>query len=1022
MNFVAWMQAHRRSVLFLLALLVLGGAFAAWTLPVALFPHVEFPRIVVSLDAGDRPAERMTVEVTMPVEEAVRSVPGLRSLRSNSSRGSSEISINFDWGQDMISAMLQVESAINQTLSSLPAGTKFEVRRMDPTVFPTVAYSLTSEKQSLTALRDIAYYQLRPLLSTVPGVAKVAVIGGTQAEYQVTIDPARLQAHGLTLDDVAKALSAANTISAVGRLEEHYKLYLVLADSRFLSADQIGETVLLKGPAGLLRVEDVATVELGTVPQWIRVTADGRDSVIFQVYQQPDANTVQISRDVRAKLRDYAAQLPRGVKIANWYDQSELIVASAVSVRDAVFIGVILAGVVLLVFLRNGKITLIAMVCVPATLAATVLLLKLLHSSFNIMTLGGMAAAVGLIIDDAIVMVEHIVRRLRGRRGAHHGRVWSAAAEFTRPLVGSSLSTIVIFAPLAFLSGVTGSFFKALSLTMAASLVISFLIAWLAVPILADHFLGEKDANHEEGGKLTAKFHRGYSDLMRHVLGRPLLVLLGVVPLLVAAWLCYQRVGSGFMPSMDEGGFILDYVAPPGTSLSETDRLLRQVEAVLQSTPEVQTYSRRTGLQLGGGLTESNEGDFFVRLKPLPRRPIDEVMDDVRGEVEKKVPGLEIEMALLMEDLIGDLTAVPQPIEIKLYSDDAKLLEATAPQVAAAIGKVSGVVDVKNGIVLAGDALTINVDRAKAALEGMDPDAVTQAVNGLLTGATTTTSFESGPKLIGVRAWIPEHQRRSAEKIARLNIRAPDGHFFPLQRVATVAAVVGQPQIVRDDLKRMIPVTGRISGRDLGSTIRDVKAVLAKPGLLPHGVYFAFGGTYAEQQNAFAGLIAVFAGAVALVFLLLLFLYESFRTASAMLGCTLLALSAVTIGLWLTHTELNISSMMGMTMIVGIATEVAIFYVSELVSLPSDLPLHQALIEAGLNRMRPIAMTTFAAILALLPLALGIGAGSAMQQPLAIAIISGLILQLPVVLIVLPVLLSLRAPRGALHKSALPTP
>ena len=892
---------------------------------------------------------------------------------------------------------------------------------MDPTVFPTVAYTLTSEKQSLTTLRDIAYYQLRPLLSTVPGVAKVAVMGGAEAEYRVTIDPARLQAHGLTLDDVAKALSAANTISAVGKLEDHYKLYLALADSRFLTADQIGETVLLKGPAGLLRVEDVGTVELGTVPQWTRVTADGRDAVIFQVYQQPDANTVQIARDVQKLLHDYRGQLPHGVKIANWYDQSELIVSSADSVRDAVLIGVILAGAVLFVFLRNGKITLIAMVCVPASLAATVLLLKLLHSSFNIMTLGGMAAAVGLIIDDAIVMVEHIVRRLRGVHGSHHGRVWSAAAEFTRPLVGSSLSTIVIFAPLAFLSGVTGSFFKALSLTMAASLVISFLIAWLAVPILTDHFLNEKDAEQEEGGAFTDRFHRWYTALMRQVLVRPVLVLLGIVPLLVAAWLCYQRVGTGFMPSMDEGGFILDYRAAPGTSLSETDRLLRQVEAVLQETPEVQTYSRRTGLQLGGGLTEANEGDFFVRLKPLPRRPIDEVMDDVRHEVEKNVPGVEIEMALLMEDLIGDLTAVPQPIEIKLYSDDAKLLEATAPKVAAAIGRISGVVDVKNGIVLAGDALTISVDRAKAALEGMAPDAVTQALNAFLTGATTTTSVESGPKLIGIRAWTPAQGRRTAEGVANFQIRAPDGHFFPLKRVATITTVIGQPQIVRDDLKRMIPVTGRISGRDLGSTIRDVQAALANPTLLPRGVYFALGGTYAEQQKAFSGLIAVFAGAVALVFLLLLFLYESFRTAFAMLGCTLLALSAVTIGLWLTHTELNISSMMGMTMIVGIATEVAVFYVSELVSLPDDLAPHQALIEAGVNRMRPIAMTTFAAVLALLPLALGIGAGSAMQQPLAIAIISGLVLQMPVVLIVLPVLLSLRSkgakPAAAAHGS-----
>ena len=1007
MNFVAWMQAHRRSVLFLLALLALGGLVASFTLPVALFPHVQFPRIVVSLDAGDRPAERMTNEVTMPVEEAVRSVPGLRSIRSTSSRGAADISVNFDWGQDMVSAMLQVESAINKVLPSLPAGTVFDVRRMDPTVFPTIAYTLVSTKLSLVELHDIAYYQLRPLLSTVQGVAKVQVLGGAIAEYRVTIDPARLEAHGLTLGDVSKALSAANTISAVGRLEDHYKLYLAILDNRVATLDQLGETVLQKGPAGLVRVADVGTVALDTVPQWIRVNADGRDAVIFQVYQQPDANTVQIAADVQQKLRDYQPQLPRGVKIANWYDQSELIIASAVSVRDAVFVGVLLAGAVLLLFLRNGKITLIAMICVPASLTATVLLLKVLNSSFNIMTLGGMAAAVGLIIDDAIVMVEHVVRRLRGHRGQHRGLVWSAAAEFTRPLVGSSLSTIIIFAPLAFLSGVTGAFFKALSLTMAASLVISFLIAWLAVPILADHFLGETDANQKEGGAFTERVHRGYEWLLHRLLARPALVLIGVIPLLIAAWLCYKNVGSGFMPSMDEGGFILDYRSESGTSLSETDRLLRQVEVILQATPEVQTYSRRSGLQLGGAVTEANEGDYFIRLKSRRSRPIDEVMDDVRQEVEKTVPGLEIEMAQLMEDLIGDLTAVPQPIEIKLYSDNNAQLQMIAPAVAKAIGEISGVVDVKSGIVLAGDALTISVDRAKAALEGMDPDAVTQAVNDLLSGAVATTKIEQGPKLIDIRAWIPERSRSTSDLIASLRLRAPDGHFFPLKRVAALSTIVGQPQITRDDLKEMVAVTGRISGRDLGSTIRDVQSVLGRPSLVPRGVYYELGGTYAEQQKAFAGLIAVFGGAVALVFLLLLFLYERFRTAVSMLATTLLALSAVTIGLWLTHTELNISSMMGMTMIVGIATEVAIFYVSELVSLPEDLEPHVALVRAGLNRMRPIAMTTFAAILALLPLALGIGAGSAMQQPLAIAIISGLVLQMPLVLIVLPVLLSL---------------
>ena len=1010
MSLVERMHGQRRFVIALIALLAIGGLVASWTLPVALFPHVDFPRIVVNIDAGDRPAERMASEVTMLVEEAVRSVPGLRSVRSTSSRGSADISINFDWGQDMISAMLQVESAINKALPILPAGSSFDVRRMDPTVFPTIAYSLTSKKQSLVELRDIAYYQLRPLVSAVSGVAKVAVLGGAVAEYRVTLDPGRLEARGLTLADVSKALSAANTIGAVGRLEDHYKLYLAIVDDRALDERQLGETVLLKSPTGLVRVSDVASVSRDTVPQWTRVTADGRDAVIFQVYQQPDANTVQISRDVQTRLRDYQSQLPAEVKIADWYDQSELIVASANSVRDAVFIGMCLAAAVLLLFLRNGKITLIAIATVPATLAATVLLLKVLHGSFNIMTLGGMAAAVGLIIDDAIVMVEHVIRRLRGHAGAHHGLVWSAAAEFSLPLVASSLSTVVIFAPLAFLSGVTGAFFKALSLTMAASLAISFLIAWLGVPVLADHFLTEKDANQKEGGPFTDRIHRSYERLLRRLLARPMLLLLAIVPLLLVAYLAYQRVGSGFMPVMDEGGFILDYRAPSGTSLSETDRLLRQVEQILRATPEVQTYSRRTGLQLGGGITEANEGDFFVRLKSARSRDIEEIMADVRQRVEGTVPGLEIEMAQLMEDLIGDLTAVPQPIEIKIFSDDGTVLTAAATRVAKEIGKIRGVVDVLPGIVPAGDALVIRVDRARAGIEGMDPDAVTQSIEALLAGSVASTKIESGPKLVGIRAWIPPGARRNSEDIAHLRLRAPDGHFFPVGRVATFELLAGQPQVNRDDLKRMLAVTGRISGRDLGSTIRDVQSVLAKPGMLPRGVYFELGGTYAEQQKAFSGLIAVFAGAVALVFLLLLALYQRFRTTIAMLLTTLLALSAVTIGLWITRTELNISSMMGMTMIVGIATEVAIFYVSELISLSEDSGPREALIQAGINRMRPIAMTTVAAILALLPLALGIGAGSAMQQPLAIAIISGLVLQLPLVLLVLPVLLSLHTP------------
>ena len=1007
MNFSQWAQAHRRSILFLLALLALGGIAASFNLPVSLFPTVDFPRVVVSLDSGDRPAEQMALEVTVPVEEAIRRVPGVRDVRSTTSRGTADVSINFDWGTDMATATLQINAVVSQILPQLPANTHLETTRMDPTAFPILAYSLTSDKVSLTKLRDLALYQLRPLLSSINGIARVQVVGGTLEEYQVAIDPARLQAFGLALNDVSQALSAANTLAAVGRLEDHYKLYLVIADTRLQSLEQIRQTVLHTSGNAVVRLEDVAQVSQTTAPQWQRVNADGHDAVLFQIYQQPSGNSVQIARDVKAKLKAYQAQLPAGVKVANWYDQSRLVVDSAASVRDAILIGIGLAGLVLWLFLRNSKITLIALLVVPAVLATTVVLLHTLGMSFNIMTLGGMAAAVGLIIDDAIVMVEHIMRRLKEKGQAHHQRVMNAALEFFRPLTGSSAATLVIFLPLAFLGGVTGAFFKALSLTMASALFISYMITWLAVPILADHWLTQKDAEAEQhGGRIAHWFITRYEALMRGVLARPIWLLAGVIPLLAAGFLAYQATGSGFMPAMDEGGFILDYRSQPGTSLTETDRLLRQVETIIKANPNVATYSRRTGAQLGGGVTEAYEGDFFIRLKPFPREPIEHVMDQVRTQVEKSVPGLDIELAQLMEDMIGDLTAVPQPIEVKIYSDDPTQLSTLATKTAAALRKIAGIVDVRDGINPAGDALDIRVDRVKAAFEGVDPESVTHTLNDMLAG-NVTTQIQQGPKLVGVRVWTQNKLRDTDSKLADLLIRAPDGHLFPLKRVANIVAVSGQPQINRENLKRMVAVTGRISGRDLGSVAHDVVKLMNQPGMLPKGVYYELGGLYKQQQIAFRGLLSVLAAAVALVFLLLLFLYEQFRVALVVMAIPLMALSAVFIGLFLTGIDLNISAMMGMTMIVGIVTEVAIFYFSEYQSLAGSLPFTEALISAGKNRMRPIAMTTIAAILTLLPLAFAIGQGSAMQQPLAVAIIAGLIVQLPLVLVVMPVLFKL---------------
>jgi CzcA family heavy metal efflux pump len=1005
MNFAEFVERHARSILLVALALTAAGLVSATSLPVGLFPQVAFPRVVVDLDAGSRPADQTALLVTRPVEEAIRSVPGVLDVRSASSRGSAQISIDFGWGRNMISSTLLVDAAISQILPSLPSGTGYVVRRMDPTVYPIVSYALLSDTVSPVALQDLAQYQIVPLLSAIPGLARVNVQGGDTAEVEVLADPHKLADYGLGMTDLSDAVSKGNVLQAVGQLQDNHKLYLVMADHSISTIDKIGDVVVRSDVAGIVRVRDVASVQNGVVPQWIRVVEDGKPAVLFNVYEQPDGNAVQIAGAVRGKLGQF--KLPSGVRLVNWYDQSELVTQAAGSVRDAVLIGLVLAALVLLLFLRSWRVTLIAVLVVPATLAASILVLSLLGMSFNIMTLGGIAAAVGLLIDDVIVMVEHIARRAGaaapGGGVAGSAAVLPAGREFLRPLTGSSLATLIVFLPLSFLSGVTGAFSQALSITMAAALAISYLMTAFVVPVLARHLVNF-DRWRDPGAAGNSWFARGHSRLLDSLFARPWLFGVALVPLLAVGWFAYNAVPTGFMPAVDEGDFILDYYTPPGTSLTETSREVGQIDAMLSAIPEVATFSRRLGTGLGADLGESYHGDYFVRLKPNHRRPTPAVMAAVLADVQTKVPGVQVELAQLMEDLIGDLTAVPQPIEIKLYASDTTALIPQAEKIATAIAKINGVVEVKSGVKLAGDALNLTIDPIRASIEGVNPDDVSRAVASALTGSVAT-QLPQATKTVGVRVRLPDALKLRATALADLPIRATDGHVFPLHRVATMAPVTGQPEISRDNLQPMIAVTARIEGRGIGAAVSDVQQVLAQPDMLGAGVRYEMGGLYQQQQIAFAGLTRVFAAALIAEFILLLFLYERLWLPVIIITCSLLSTTAVFTALWLTGVDLNITALMGMTMIIGIGTEMAIFYVSEYAELVREMDPRRALRKASRNRLRPITMTTLAAILTLMPLALAIGQGSAIQQPLAISIIAGLILQFPLVLLVMPVLI-----------------
>lgn len=999
------LRNQARAFVVIAAALALAGAVAALSLPIGLFPQVSFPRVVVDLNSGSRPADQTALTITRPVEEAIRAIPGVQNVRSDTSRGSAQISVDFGWGRDMVASTLLVDSAIARILPSLPTGTDYDVRRMDPTVFPIISYALVSPSSSPTALHDLARYQITPLLSSIAGLARVNVQGGETAEVQVLAEPQRLASHNLAMTDLVTAIRNANVLSAVGQVQDRGRLSLVIADRSAINAAQIADIVVQADPHGIVRVRDLATVQDGSVPQWLRIVEDGKLAVLFNIYEQPDGNAVQIAKEVRQKLATF--HLPPGVKLVNWYDQSQLVIQSVGSVRDAILIGLALAAMVLLWFLRSWRVTLVAMTVVPATLATTILVLNLLGMSFNIMTLGGIAAAVGLLIDDVIVMVEHIARRAGtpNADGKLPGKeaVFPAAREFMAPLIGSSLATLIVFIPLSFLSGVTGAFSKALSITMGAALAISWALTAFVVPVLVSwlvDFSKWRDPGSTGTDGPIAKVH---DRSLRQLTARPWLLAVLGVPLLVVGYIGYQKVPTGFMPKVDEGGFIMDYYTTPGTSLNETERQIGQIDAMLRANPQVLTFSRRLGTGLGADLGQSYHGDYFVRLKSNHGKPTEQVAAEVADAVATKVPGVQIEVAQLMEDLIGDLTAVPQPIEIKLFASDPSVLYDQARKIAAIIAEINGVVEVKDGVRLAGDALDVHIDPVRAGMEGMTSTDIQTQLATDLTG-TVATSLARTDKVIDVRVRLPDALTMSEVQLAQLQLRAPDGHIVPLSRVGTIARVTGQPQIERENLEPMVAVTGRIQGRGIGAAVADVKAAIDKPGVLAPNIRYELGGLYQQQQTAFAGLIKVFGAALVAEFVLLLILYRSLLLPAIIISCSLLSTTAVFTALWLTGVDLNITALMGMTMIIGIGTEMAIFFVSEFEELSRHMAPDVAAREASRNRLRPITMTTLTAILTLAPLALAIGQGSGIQQPLAIVIIAGLLLQYPLVLLALPVL------------------
>lgn len=1031
-----------RAVLVIIALLCAAGLYAAWHLPIAIFPQTDFPRIVITVDNGVIPAAQTMVSVTRPIEEAMNGIPGITRIKSNTARGASEINLFFDWKVDIHQSLQLVQARLSQLTSTLPATAAIRrVDRLTFAVFPVSGYSLTSDKRDPATLRDLANNVVRPRLARLSGVAEVSVAGGQIREYHVTIDPARLTAHGVSTQQVVDSLRNTNIIASPGLIEENHQLELALVSGQALQADELNSIVVATINNAPITLADVATIGTGYEPQYTIVTADGHPAVLLNISRQPDANTATVVDEVKAELAALRSQLPKDVSVAPFYDQSLLVRESMNSVRDSILIGLLLSVIILYAFLRNWGTTFVAILVIPVTVLVTFLAMWLVGLSFDLMTLGGVAAAIGLVIDDAIVVVENIYTHL-ARGESRREAVQMAVSEITIPIIGSTITPVVVFLPLTLLTGVTGVFFRSLALTMAVALLTSLVLALSFTPVLAERFVRAKpreggegevegdaslvDVENDEGGReqtaderareIRAVEHeeeaeqgrlmrgiiRRYEWLLGHALDNRWIVVVIALCVLVGSYLIYRQLGSEFLPAFDEGAFVLDYTAPPGSSLGETDRMLQHVEEMLKETPEVESYSRRTGLQLGLSITEPNTGDFLVKLKDARARTTEEVTDDLRTDIEKSEPALRVEFAGILADLIGDLTSSPAPIEIKLFSEDTAALQTKASEIEEAIKKVDGVVDTFNGVVVSGPAITFNIDPQRAAAFGVTATDIANTVTTAMSGDAASTILQQG-RLINVRVIFPMEARSSLEALRALQVRSTTGALFRLDQVADVAYDKGQTEMERDGLRQSVAVTARLSGSDLGSAINAIKAQLAKDVKLPAGMTIEYGGIYSEQQSSFRELALSLILAVVLVFITLLIEFRSFAHPVSIVAGAVLALGGVLLGLWITGTTLNVVSFMGMIMVVGIVAKNGILMLDAVEDhLNAGDTLREALQRSGRRRFRPVLMTSLAAILGMLPLALAIGSGAELLQPLAIAVIGGLAVALILSLVVTP--------------------
>ena len=860
---------------------------------------------------------------------------------------------------------------------------------------------MVSDSKNQVELKLIAEYIVKPYLSRIEGVASVQVIGGKVKEYRIIPDEGKLSLLKISPQAILEVIQNTDFIKSNGYTVDYNRLYLTVTDATLKSKQQLEDLVLFNNGIRNIKVSDVAKVEISERNEYIRIKADGKDVPLIAVLKQPESNLIDVSEQVSIKVNELGKVLPDGVVLKPYYDQAEFVNGSIRSIIDVLWIGLLLAIVVVVIFLRSFKASAVILITIPLTLSLTFIVLSLLGYDFNIMTIGAIAAAIGLIIDDAIIVIEQIHRTHEEFPDRRPRELVGKAIGFLFPaMVSSSLATIVILIPFELMTGIAGAYFKILTMTMIITLLCSFVVTWIGLPVVYLLLSGNKSPI-KNSKTHAVKTH----SWIEFFLSRPYISGILVLFLIVSIALIMPKLPTGFLPEMDEGSIVLDYTSPPGTSLEETDRILCEVDKIIESIHEVKTYSRRTGTEMGFFITEPYSGDYLIELNKNRNRTTSEVSDDIRKKVESAVPALTVDFGQVITDMLGDLMKSVQPIEIKIFGDNHDKLEELSKQVADSVETVQGTADVFDGIIVSGPVVNIFPKEDIIKQFGLTSSDIQTQAEIYLAGIVVGTIPEK-EQFTDIRLIYPYNNKTPVEKIKQIKICTSSGDYLPLNKFAGFSIHGGVSEIQRENLQTMGVVTARLDNRDLGGVMKDIRQKLA--GIeLPPTYQIVYGGSYAEQQQSFSELLKILIISGLLVFLIVLFMFKSLKLSAIVILISLLGIAGGVMALYISNTPLNVGSYTGLIMIVGIIGENSIFTIQQFLTELKNSTVTGALGYAISVRLRPKLMTATAAIVALTPLALGIGTGAQMHQPLAIAVIGGLVMALPLLLIVLPGLLKL---------------